>query len=529
MASPAPPEPADQAALAVELEVVDGGLDVRIELSDPQLRRLTLTRPRGDVENLSLEDEDGPLAGEVFVENGARVVELPRAPHGRVRLSYRVEAPVGDPAFFVDAEHEELHAMGEAVLWLPSSDRVQPTRLEVVPAWGRVATSFGLGPVVVTEISPDALRQMDVVVGALRRARFRTPEADDELAALGPVAFDPRWVAAETAGVRSRISEYFEVFDERPFTTLIVGGRRLPNTPSYAAELRTRSLVVDADGWAAWDASARLSVAHALAHRWLGGRLRVETGEASGEGAWFTQGFSRHVAREVLFDIGLLDDDEMIAELDGLEAIVTASPLAGLSNAELVAEGSPEAVRLVTARGALYAARLDLQIAESNERTSGLASLLARWIRGESAVLSEAEFERELVRVAGESELEAFEAMVLDGEPVEVPAGAFGPCYYPIRGRHHPFVLGFVDPGFHGEPIEVRGVVPEGPAHAAGLQSGDVIVALEYVPGHPDHPVSMMVERDGAHHALQYFPRGPTVVGRRWKRNARVPDEACVQ
>jgi predicted metalloprotease with PDZ domain len=255
-------------------------------------------------------------------------------------------------------------------------------------------------------------------------------------------------------------------------------------------------------------------------------------GGAPGEGVWFAHGFSRHVARVVLFRLGLLTDDEMVAELDSLDSVLATSALAGLGNVEVVQHGTPEAVRLVTARGALYAARLESVIAthtRGNRTLEGaLASLVRRAIHT-GPELSLVQWEELIADCAGAEEVQAFRSMVLEGRPVDVPSDAMGPCFRSTRGRHVPFELGFVDTGFTGEPIAAHDVDPLGPAHAAGLRSGDTIVELRYRLGDPSVEVVAVIERDGDRLELGWAPRGAAVPGRRWIRDRRVPDVACVQ
>ena len=485
---------------------------------------------------LDLRDDAGQIPYAID-SDGGHVLSLERPPKGRVYLRYRLEMPppeersAPDPRLWLDPTENVMHATGESLLWLPEGQTPITCRLEINAPDTPVATGFGLDRVIEVEVSPDALRRTNVLVGPLGTARFRLPFAEDDAAALGVTPYDMRWVAAETAGVRTSIGEYFGAFDEGRFTTLLVSGLRRPNSALHAVDLRTRSLVVDGSSWAAWGGGARLSVASALAHRWLGGRVRVDMGGARGEGVWFTQGFSRHVARDVLFTIGLLTDEDMIAELDGLESVLATSPLARSSNADAVAAGTPDAVRLVTARGALYAARLKSQIKKHSGIENSLDGLLASLVRrareaGPDVALPT--WEQHISEAAGEDEVEAFRGMVLGGAPVELPPDVFGPCFRPVRGRHVPFELGFIDPGFAGQPIVLESVDTDGPAARAGLRAGDTIVDLEYRSGDPSVAVTMVVEREGRRLERSYEPHGTPVVGRRWVRDPRIPDEACL-
>jgi hypothetical protein len=55
-----------------------------------------------------------------------------------------------------------------------------------------------------------------------------------------------------------------------------------------------------------------------------------------------------------------------------------------------------------------------------------------------------------------------------------------------------------------------------------------MIVELGYRWGDPSVPVTVIIEREGRRIERSYEPHGTPVVGRRWVRDRRIPDEACL-
>lgn len=482
-----------------------------------------------------LQDAEGPIAAEPTRDGaGGLLLQLPEDASPPVRLRYRLAAlPPPDGQLAVSPEG--ITARGPALLWLPDLSTPRPVTLSVeAPRGWTVASSLGLGPIAQHSISPRVLQRIDLLMGPLGWAELETLEGHDYAALLGPTSYDFRWVAAETAGVRSSVDEYFGGATVDAFTTLVTSRSRPPFSPPAAVELGPSSMLLDVDSTAPWNAATRMPVAQALVHRWLGGALSLDMGPNArpGEEVWFTQGFSRHVARSLLFELGTLSIGEWLDELAAMEAVLATSDLRHLSNAELVADGSPEAVRVVMARGASYAARLDAVIRAEQASGAGLRKLLgdllhrARTQRQRTLPL--AQFEDALGSWAGADEVAAFRAQVLQGRPVAIPAHAFGPCFIRGRGRYTAFALGLSEVELATARPVLEQVDPDGPAHAAGVRPGDELVHLDLRWGDPSVAAAAMVLRNDEMLTFTWMPRGQTHPGRRWRHNEAVPDHACV-
>jgi hypothetical protein len=607
--TPAPSEAANSAAEPAPVEDSEPALhvhltptlrpspqvEVRLELRGPgeapdeALRVWSLPGPLAGPLSPTVRDAEGPI--ELSVTPAADdpegvVVRLARAPTLPLEISYSLAPASAELGEFARLELDDSYffATGEALLLLPDAalDRRLRLGLHLDPAvLGPTDPSelTGLPPVrAASSFAAEAEHELDGWIFELRRAafamgqlewaRFDSMAGDDRWLGAGVTRFDHRWSAAELAGVRSAIDRTIGMPTLDPLVTLLLGGPRTPAEPVFRAQLRGRGLVILADEGASWDAQARMVVAQALAARWLGGRVRVHVeppSSAASEGAepvprgelWFQAGATRHVAREVLFEFGLLDDEEYLDELNRLELELATSPLRERSFDELVAllaagevsEADPGARRLAAdaraqliARGAVFLAWLDQRIRSSGELYSrygvaeALRTLIAKAVASERRDLGLGE----LLAEAGElidgdapplAELRAaFDATVLAGRRPPLGAGAFGPCFRPRQTKLRRFELGFVDlsaPG--GLRPNIAALAPAGPAVAAGLREDDEILSLAYLAGDPETPVELTVRRGDEIVDLRYMPAGPKLRGVQWSRDPRVPALECVR
>src|SRR5262249_14978381 len=128
-------------------------------------------------------------------------------------------------------EPVRFRGVGEGILALPIAFDAKPidVSLDVKIAETLVATSFGIAKEhVATElkVTGDVLRRGAFLAGPGGRAEFDAPEGHDEAAWLGYTAFDPRAVAAEVAGFRGTLHDYFKGYELEPATLLFTADAR---------------------------------------------------------------------------------------------------------------------------------------------------------------------------------------------------------------------------------------------------------------------------------------------------------------
>lgn len=213
-------------------------------------------------------------------------------------------APVGD---VVVSSSGFVRFYGEA-LKLPS----WPEKTHVVIDFDlsrapveNVASSFGNGKHVEIDVAPSELVKGVWMAGSVFTANFDTYEGIDHFSWIGYSAFDPRWVSAEIATLRSSVNQYFGVKNDPnhpvAFSMLFTADRRnaIESSPiSIYPRWHGVFGVVDID--APWSVSARMQVALALVGRFLS-----------------VPGYARYAAREILLASGTMTPAEYEREVNG--------------------------------------------------------------------------------------------------------------------------------------------------------------------------------------------------------------------
>ncbi|UQA54587.1 hypothetical protein [Polyangium aurulentum] len=500
----------------------------------------------GAIRLREVRDARGPLEVREDRRAGSVTITLARRPEGELRLSYTAQSrvpPGGLPWVLSDPNH--LEVSGEALL-LPDaleSTRVAASIRLMLDVYGTTdsgspvsggATSFGIGAARDVEATVGELRRAVMVAGRTGTAVFDTLEGHDEAAWLGYTAFDPRPVAADVASFRTAAGEVFGEKNPAPETLLIVPDQR--PVGAFAAARRTRGVVLHVGVGEPWSGPVRIAVAACVLHAWIGERLWIgpEDPAREAEGLWFSEGVTRHLARDLLLRFGLLAPTEVADEMNGLEGVVATSPRRRETNAELALHArEPGTTPLVVARGALYAQRVDAAIRKKSGGKRSLTDVvraLYTKARDKRGPLPTSAWVEAVSTELGAGEAAAFTAMIERGGPIDLDGSALGPCFRREARRFEPFDLGFDEAASRAStPPRITGVRPGGPADRAGLRDGDLLIEATIAAGRSDVPVTVMVERGGEQHPIRYRPAGPAIAGRGWARVKDVPDEACTR
>ncbi len=196
---------------------------------------------------------------------------------------------------------------GEPLLLPQSEERTHVTidfDLDKAPVES-VASSFGSGKHVELELAPSELSKGVWMAGSVFTARFDTYEGKDDFSWIGYSAFDPRWVSAEIATLRTSVEQYFGVKHDPnhvvPFSMLFTAERRsaVESSPiSIYPRWHGMFGIVDLD--APWSTSARMQVALNLVSRYLS-----------------KPGYARYAAREILLASGTMTPLEYEEEING--------------------------------------------------------------------------------------------------------------------------------------------------------------------------------------------------------------------
>jgi predicted metalloprotease with PDZ domain len=279
-----------------------------------------------------------------------------------------------------------------------------------------------------------------------------------------------------------------------------------------------------AEPWTGW---LRLSVTQQLARRWIGGEIRVATDPGhEAEGLWFAEGVSRYVALADLSRLGLMTPEDVRSAVSGELSVLATSPERALPNArlaELAATGDEVARATIMARGALYALREAAVMRAHTKGARGLDAVLALLVKQAEEHKQGAFAVSAWLDAIGKDDPNAariFDAYVVKGDAITLPADALGPCFRAGTGDYVAFDPGFDLPATQASKDgKVVGVRPDGPAAKAGLKDGDIVQSMQAREGDGSSPVKITVKR--------YVPRGARGRGQTWTRVPGVSDDRC--
>jgi predicted metalloprotease with PDZ domain len=545
--------PASGPRLSIALTPAAGGASLEVSVvasGEPAaLQRWSIAAPDpGAIHIVELRDDRGPISAALVdapARPGAvspRAFTLAAPPAGALHLRYTVTPkvrPLSAPAS-VDLDPNRMEAAGEALLLLPDAFDDRPVDCALALNAAELednlgaASSAGVGSARERRLRGSELRASTFLFGPMGHALFETAEGHDEAAWFGYTSFDPRPIAADVAAFRTAVGNLFGARATEPSTLLIVADAR--PLGAFQARRRAGSVLVHVGVAEPWSGPVRISVAAEVIHAWIGERLWIGPDDPAhaAEAHWFSEGVTRHLARDLLFRFGLITADELLDELHGLHGLLATSPRKGESNASLAQHaGEPGVGPLLVARGALYATRVDALLHAKSGGKKGLPELLRalyEQARVKQAALPTRAWVDTIAAELGEGEAASFAKLIEQGQPIELPEGALGPCFRAGKRRYQAFDLGFDEEATRLSASRVVvGLRAGGPAERAGVKEGDRIVDTVQKRGRSEVPVVLSVERGGEKTTLRYSPVGAAGQGQGWTRKRDVPDEACTR
>lgn len=391
------------------------------------------------VQGLAVQDAQGPVTLRVVDEtphpggfphyrrwHATRTITPP------LRITYKSLAPhraVGGPPFSLLATDGGVSGAGSGFLVLPVTSQQVVNHVE----WdlsgfdrgARGVTSWGVGTVEVTG-PPAELRQGWIMAGPVGRYPASGAEGRFSATWLGTPAWDPAATMTWARRMYESLGEQYGYLSPLPTYRVFVrvgsrGGTALGSSFMLGTTRRGDSAAVDPEG-------PRLTIAHEMGHLFVGS-IEAPLGVAS----WFTEGLNTYYTRLLPMRGGFITVDEYVRQVNADFQAYFRSPSRNLSADSIVKVGfrDEDTRHIPYLRGSFYFADLDVKIREASGGRRTLDRVLRELFeaRARGQRLDHDLWIRTVVREAGPSARDDFEAIVLRGERTVVPpAGAFGPC-----------------------------------------------------------------------------------------------------
>jgi predicted metalloprotease with PDZ domain len=442
-------------------------------------------------------------------------------PGARLRVRYTiVSAYKEDPGFSYEkgrpmVRPDWFFVHGESVFARAGGDDARPARFK----WGKLPARWSVASDLDhlegrTTTTANLINSVAIGGARLRVVRRNIAGAPFRVAVLGEWNFEPEELADTAAVIMAAENAYW---GERPGPYLVALAPlgRLPSGLSYTGTGRADAFSIASTS--AFDLSgSRRFLAHEFMHSWvpigLGGM--PEANEAADY--WFSEGFNDYLASKVLLRSGLWSLAQWTADKNETLLRYGTSPAKTLKG-DAIGERfwTDAAVQQVSYdRGHLLAAKLDMEIAA---RTGGKRSLddvmrAQRRAAERSPDLATNLFRQTLLSMSGidvEAEIERYARR---GEPLLLPSDMLGECGRILTHRRRDFHRGYDADATRAAGGVITGVVPDGPAYAAGMRDGMKLIRRESGKvGDSTVDIAYRVSDGGGERVLRFKPEGKTV------------------
>jgi predicted metalloprotease with PDZ domain len=254
-------------------------------------------------------------------------------------------------------------------------------------------------------------------------------------------------------------------------------------------------------------------LAHEYMHSWVPIALGGMPEEDEATDYWFSEGFNDYLASKVLLRSGIWSLAEWAADKNETLMRYGTSPAKTATGAEIASRfwDDPAVQKVSYDRGHLLAAKLDAEIAARSAGKQSLEGVLRvqRKAAEGSPELAVALFRKTLREQTGidlDSDLERYARR---GEALILPGDLFGECAGLVTERRKEFHRGYDAEATRLAGGVIAGVVPDGPAFAAGMRDGMRLVRRESgAIGDSSVQISYRVADDKGERVIGYLPEG---------------------
>ncbi|WP_236634290.1 M61 family peptidase [Caulobacter sp. X] len=262
----------------------------------------------------------------------------------------------------------------------------------------------------------------------------------------------------------------------------------------------------------------RIFLTHEYFHTWNSSQVGgLADGPDEPAGYWFSEGFTDYYARRLALRSGLISLEAFAADWNAALEAYGTSPARSTPNAEIAKRfwGDKFVHKLPYQRGALFAALMDAQFKDRGGLDAIMRAMRddakgrdpAAW--GHTAATL---FPRVVKARTGVDVAPQIKRYITEGEPIVLSPGVFGGCLSVETRTRASF-----DPGFDLDETRrtriVSGVIPDGPAYAAGLRDGMKYMGRDRgVDGDGSIEAGYAVRDGGPTRVIRYMPAGKGTV-----------------
>lgn len=302
-----------------------------------------------------------------------------------------------------------------------------------------------------------------------------------------------------------------------PFLLVALHANHLPSGSNGGTAVHQAFAMHGSDDLRVPGATFEHLVGHEHLHTWIPMRFGAMTYEGREDEAlryWFSEGFTDHYTHRLLVHAGLWSLADYAKALNDKIERYRASPARNASNARVGVDFFRDRAvgELPYQRGELLALRWHGLLRAKGH--PGLDAVMRSLMLARDKARPEVPLSQPLVThrliaalrpVLGEIPLADINRVVEAGGDIEFDHDSLGPCFTLSRLTRPRFDLGFAPGSFKAGVLS--GVVPDGPAHAAGLRDGMKLAGYSAYQGDITRDVVLQVTGDdGKPREVRYRP-----------------------
>jgi predicted metalloprotease with PDZ domain len=530
----APPAKTEPVAYRLSPELDAAGaltalkVEIRFREGPSGQTRLAWTKEWAGDSELSSHARDMKISGGEATADGPGAWVIRAAPGAPITASYRVVSAYDHDPTDEDSKQSKpvvrpiwFYAVGEALFAAPQGQEKSPATF----VWDGAPKDFGFasdlehlarpGRAAARAGTVDDVIESIVVGGRdLRTFERRYNGARVRVAMMGRYGFDDAAFANQVFQVL-RVER--DVWKDRasPFLVTMSPTLGAPGRISYGGTGRADAFALWVDTTTKMD-GLRWLLAHEYFHTWNPKQLGDLGGESvEAAGYWFSEGFTDYYAWELMRRSHQFAPEAFAGQWNSMLRAYAVSPVRDKPNSLIVSDfwTSQAVQKLPYQRGAILAAVLERQ-ARAHGTSLDAVLLEMRRLAARPGETRHADvlFPVAYRSVVGADLGDLLARHIVAGEPLALPADAFGRCFQIKTVEIAPFERGWDSAATRKADNVVTGLRDDSPAYAAGLRNGMKII--EFLEGDSDNSAVAVLLKvqppEGPERLVRFFPAGKT-------------------